>query len=82
MRKYMDEGKTRLGKVRCNQCGRGLRLESGMIKEGCFHGETVFGYFSRRDGIRHSFDLCEDCYDALIRGFAVPVEETEEKELC
>lgn len=82
MRKYENTNQIQPAKVFCNRCGRELKQEQGMIKEGCFHAETVFGYFSRRDGVRHSFDLCEDCYDALVAGFVIPVEETEEKELC
>ena len=39
-----------------------------------------FGYFSRKDGLRHKFDLCEDCYDKWIHTFAVP-EEMPETEL-
>lgn len=82
MRKFENTNQIQPAKVFCNRCGRALKLEQGMIKEGCFHAETVFGYFSRRDGVRHSFDLCEDCYDALVAEFVIPVEETEEKELC
>ena len=49
--------------------------------EGCFHGNVRFGYFSNKDGLEHSFDLCEECYDKLIKGFAVPVNEEEITEL-
>ena len=34
-----------------------------------------------KDGLEHSFDLCEECYDKLIKGFAVPVNEEEITEL-
>ena len=34
-----------------------------------------------KDGLRHRFDLCEDCYDKWIHTFAVPVEEMPETEL-
>ena len=43
--------------------------------------DQVIGYFSKKDGIRHRFDLCEDCYDKLVQGFVLPVEETAENEL-
>ena len=42
--------------------------------------EVEFGYFSRKDGETHTFDLCEDCYDELIRKFRVPVEIKERQE--
>lgn len=82
MKKYKDKKNTRLEEICCNKCGRQLKIEKGILKEGCFTGEVVFGFFSRKDGIRHRFDLCEDCYDAMIKDFVIPVYEAEEKELC
>lgn len=82
MKKYTDENKTILKKIVCNQCGRQMKVENGIVKEGYFSADTVFGYFSEKDGVRQQFDLCEKCYDAMIKEFAVPIEETEEKELC
>lgn len=82
MRIYNEENTLQLESVVCNQCGRQLRVENGIVKEGCFGADKVFGYFSNRDGIRHQFDLCEECYDVLIQNFTIPVCETEEKELC
>lgn len=81
MRRYLDSDRSTLEKLVCNQCGRELKLEDGMIQEGVFSGETRFGYFSGKDGERHSFDLCEECYDRLIRSFRVPVTVEEETEL-
>lgn len=76
----LDE-KKEWNKVICNQCGKQLRVEQGIVKEGCFHGEVTWGYFSSADGLHQSFDLCEDCYRRMIAGFAVPVTETVEQEL-
>ena len=39
-----------LSKVVCNGCGRELKVENGILKEGCFEGKQVFGYFSSMDG--------------------------------
>lgn len=82
MRKYKDEYKQELTEVVCNKCGRQLKVENGIVKEGCFTGNKVFGYFSQKDGIRQEFDLCETCYDAITETFSIPVSETEENELC
>lgn len=71
----------KLTQVRCNGCGRELKLEKEIIREGYFTAEARFGYFSRKDGTRHRFDLCEDCYDQWIHTFAIPVEEVPETEL-
>lgn len=82
MRTYQDENEIQLKEVVCNRCGKKLKIENGMIKEGCFSADTVFGYFSEKDGIHHRFDLCEVCYDNILADFSIPVTETEEKELC
>ena len=74
MRIYMDEGKNILKQVVCNQCGKALKVKNGILVEGVFEGNQQFGYFSNKDGIRHSFDLCEECYDKLIEGFTVEVK--------
>ena len=81
MRRYTNIEENHLLEARCNKCGKLLRVENGLLKEGCFHGEHSFGYFSRRDGMKHSFDLCENCYEEVIGGFVLPVEVLEENEL-
>ncbi|MGN0330367.1 MAG: hypothetical protein ACI4D5_03910 [Kineothrix sp.] len=80
MRKYLESKKELLAVV-CNNCGKDLLVENGIIKEGCFDVTSVFGYFSRKDGQIHSFDLCEDCYDRMIAGFRIPVDCREAKEM-
>ena len=55
---------------------------NGVVKEGIFSAEVSFGYFSKKDGIRHQFDLCEECYDRMTREFLIPVTIQEETELC
>lgn len=71
----------KLTQIRCNGCGRELKLENEMIREGYFTADVCFGYFSRKDGIRQKFDLCEDCYDKWIGSFVLPVEEEPQTEL-
>ncbi len=81
MRNYTDENRQILSKVVCNRCGKELTVESGIVKEGYFQGDNLFGYFSNKDGVKHSFDLCEECYDKMIKSFVIPVEEEEVNEL-
>ena len=81
MRIYLDENKKELAAVICNKCRRELTVENGILKEGCFCGDSRFGYFSNKDGKKHFFDLFEECYDKMIKGFAIPVEEEEVNEL-
>ncbi|MBD5460346.1 MAG: hypothetical protein HDR26_05300 [Lachnospiraceae bacterium] len=81
MREYSAKDGQMLQKIVCNGCGRSLRVEGGILKEGCCSVDMAFGYFSSRDGMRHRFDLCEECYTNIIEKFKVPVEESEENEL-
>lgn len=76
-----DEKTGEISRVICNQCGRELKVERGVIREGVFHGQTCFGFESRKDGTRQTFDLCEDCYYQLCRKFLIPVEEEDLTEL-
>lgn len=81
MRRYAREDHNALLYAACNMCGRELLIENGLLKEGCFHGEQKFGYFSKKDGENHSFDICEACYDKLMQEFHIPVDVQEEIEL-
>lgn len=81
MRRYEGGQEKKLMKAVCNKCGRALRVEDGFLREFCFEGKAVFGYFSKKDGVAHHFDLCESCYDAWTSQLLVPVEETESPEL-
>ena len=78
MREYNND---KLQSVYCNQCGKKMTVENGILKEGCFKGKQSFDYFSDKDGEIHEFDLREACYDALIRAFQTPVCRKEETEL-
>lgn len=79
MRKYNQENE--LETVVCNKCKKELRVENGILKEGCFHVDYVFGYFSRKDGQKHSFDLCENCYDGMLETLTLPADIRDEREL-
>ena len=81
MREYFKTEESRLHRVICNCCGRELKVENGYLKEECISVDQTFGYFSAKDGQRHRFDICEDCYDKWLQNFAIPVEECEENEL-
>lgn len=81
MRIYLDEQQTQLAVVICNACKKELKVENGIVQEGCFRGDTIFGYFSKKDSMRHRFDLCEACYDKMIAAYQIPVTEEEATEL-
>lgn len=76
MRQYQKEIKEveSIEKIICNQCGKEILVSNGHEAEGVFQVDYVWGYFSEKDGERHSFDLCEACYDAFVRNFQIPVK--------
>ena len=80
MRGFQEDQKI-LKTVICNGCGRELKVEGGILKEGCFEAKQVFGYFSSMDGKRQQFDLCETCYQKLVEQFVIPAETEEMTEL-
>ncbi|MCI9464700.1 MAG: hypothetical protein HFI48_12610 [Lachnospiraceae bacterium] len=85
MRTYLDQKikkkENELTAVTCNCCKKELLVENGILKEECVSFSHLFGYFSERDGEKHRFDLCEQCYNKMIAGFLLPVEKEERNEL-
>lgn len=67
----------------CNGCGRKLKRssDSEILLEDAFVGEKAWGYFSKKDMIRHRFVMCEECYDNMVSRFAIPPDEEEMTEL-
>lgn len=63
--------------IRCNKCGKEIPVIDGCAKTGVFSVDYQWGYFSEKDGERHRFDLCEQCYDMLLQSFCIPVEIEE-----
>ncbi len=80
MQRYKEQSQEYL-EVRCNQCGREIAVQGNILQEDLLHVEKNWGYFSRKDATKHRWDLCENCYDILIRGFTIPVEELDMTEL-
>ena len=51
-----------LKKVFCNKCGKEMLVENGMLREGCFEADQIFGYFSQKGGEHQQLDFCEDFF--------------------
>ena len=85
MRSYEKQSENKLEnkleKVICNRCGREMKVVGGILQEGVFEASVLWGYFSDRDGERHSFALCEACYEKIIHTFQIPVQIEEQTEL-
>ncbi|MBU3840902.1 MAG: hypothetical protein IAA25_08020 [Candidatus Ruminococcus intestinipullorum] len=74
MRQYKMKATKEVSKIICNRCGKEIMVSKGYAKEGVFHVDYSWGYFSEKDGENHSFDLCEKCYDHILQEFCIPVE--------
>lgn len=64
--RQVDSENNKIKKVNCDYCKKEFRISNGIITEGSFNVDYMWGYFSKKDGQRHSFDLCEKCYEELI----------------
>lgn len=71
MRQYKER---ELDKIICNQCGREIEVSHEVPREESLEVEKRWGYFSEKDNEVHKFDLCESCYDAMVKQFRIPVE--------
>ncbi|MDO5424749.1 MAG: hypothetical protein Q4F41_13580 [Eubacteriales bacterium] len=65
--------------IYCNQCGKKLARSGEICTEDFLHIEKEWGYFSRKDGECHSFDLCEACCEKLEEGLRIPADVWEKK---
>ena len=65
----------------CNVCGKKLTLLPSGEQEETLTVDKTWGYFSGKDTVRHTFAVCEDCYDKWIASFAVAPFEEQASEL-
>ncbi len=68
------------GFMLCNVCGKKIHVEHGILKEDVFEAAKEWGYFSKYDLELHKFNICEDCYDRLIKTFKIPIQVIHKKE--
>ncbi|GFI49837.1 MAG: hypothetical protein HFG94_08855 [Dorea sp.] len=65
----------KIEKIICNKCGKEILVRGGVPQEDVLEVRKRWGYHSRKDNQVDCFDLCEDCYDELIRSFRIKMEE-------
>lgn len=71
MRKYkvISVEKLEVDEIICNGCGKKIiKNQFGYFQEH-LHVEKNWEYSSKRDGEKHSFDLCQECYEKMIHDF-------------
>ncbi len=66
-----------VNKLVCNKCGKEVHVINGIPEQELCQVDMQWGYFSNKDGEKHSFDLCEECYDELVKSFKIPVQIKE-----
>ena len=54
MRQYELKEQKEISKMICNQCGKEIPVSGGHAMEGVFRVDYEWGYFSEKDGERHS----------------------------
>ncbi len=66
----------------CNSCGQAINAvsPSGIFVD-YLQIEKEWGYFSSKDMMGHSFNICETCYDKWIKTFKISVKEYDVTEL-
>ena len=69
------ERTVKIEKIICNKCGKEILVRGGVPQEDVLEVRKRWGYHSRKDNQVDCFDLCEDCYDELIRSFRIKMEE-------
>lgn len=60
----------KVNEVFCNRCGR-VCVAGGVRAADYIEIEVSWGYFSSKDGERHKCDICEKCYDTIIKDFRI-----------
>ncbi len=63
--------KQEVEKVFCNICGKEIEKDIYGYYRDYLHIEKDWGYNSNKDGENHSIDICEECYDNLIKSFKI-----------
>ncbi|MDF2820971.1 MAG: ribosomal-protein-alanine acetyltransferase [Clostridiales bacterium] len=63
-----------IDEILCNMCGQivtSQKLGTENSKD-YISISKKWGYFSQKDGQTHRIDICEECYDKLVKQFAIP----------
>ncbi len=68
-------------KIVCNSCGSEIDVVDDLVKSDVITVKKTWGYFSKKDGQVHRWDMCEACYDRMVSEFLIPVTVEESTEL-
>ena len=67
----------------CNCCGKEFvrKQDSQICLEDYVEIDKLWGYFSKKDGLRQRMCICEECFSKWTGTFCVPPAEYEQQEL-
>lgn len=77
----MEQNTEHVNVINCNMCGKKVKSSQGILKEEMFEAKKEWGFFSSKDTEIHSFNICEKCYDDLIKTFKIPIKIGEKFEI-
>lgn len=63
-----------LDTIVCNGCGKRIPVIKGVPAEDVLEVEKRWNYASGKDNQVHRFELCETCYDEMVRHFRIKPE--------
>ena len=69
------------GILYCNCCGNIIPEGYTEKTKEFVHLEKTWGYFSKKDGISQTADICEDCMEAWMAQFCIPPQTVERTEI-
>ncbi|MEA4968546.1 MAG: hypothetical protein VB048_10585, partial [Bacteroidaceae bacterium] len=55
----------------CDACGKEIKKNKFGEFDEFFHVEKMWGYHSDKDGRYDCFDICEKCYDKMIKSIGL-----------
>lgn len=64
--------------VVCDACGKEIKRNKYNEFDDFFHIEKTWGYHSNKDGRCDSFDICEECYDKMLKALGIDAESKDE----
>lgn len=67
MRKYEEKPRPVLTDLLCDVCGKSCRTNYADVNFEYATLTAQWGYFSRKDGDNYAMELCEDCFDDVIK---------------
>lgn len=62
--------------ILCNKCGKNIDIKT---YKDYLEIYKTWGYNSNCDNETHEFDVCQDCYDEIIKSLKIPVTKSMRK---